>query len=299
MKKYVIGTILLMIIYPLYSQVGVNTENPKGILHIKSKTLPEINNDGVLVDNDGRDGISVSIDDVKRPSASVSLGATNKAFMPNNVALTDARGTGEGVNNPIKNPVEGMVIFNTNRAGVVPNNVVPGLYIFNATQNRWLYCLIGDNLEVNMYSLRSELTLPEINYSLSNFIADSRPLSIVSIGSSDSGIEFIEVQSDAAYAMMLTLSGSIASVNTFKRMVAYVAVVLLNDDNTVNKVLDIAEINPVAFPQGNRSGGVTYPLTLGFDAHRGEKISVRIAASIGVTKWTLQPKETTVVFFKI
>ncbi len=298
MKKIIsCGLLFLFCIYSLYSQVGINVKSPEGALHIKSQTLPA-ENKGVLVGSDGSDGLSLSINDAQYSSASVSLGANNKAFIPNSVALVDARGNASG--NPIKNPVDGMVVYNTARGGEVPNNVIPGLYVFNGALNKWMYCLTeSSNKQTKIYTLYSELTLPNTGaYSATRETSDFAPLKLVAADSS-TPIDYIEVKSDAAYAMMLTLSGSIAAVSSFQRMIVYVAAVSLKNDGTVDKVLDIAEIDPTAFPQGSRNGGVTYPLTLGFDAHRGERISIRVASYTGTTAWTLKPIETSIVFFKI
>jgi hypothetical protein len=302
MKRIIFcGLVFVSSVYSLYSQVGINTESPEGTLHIKSPLLPA-GNKGVLVGNDSDDGISVAIDDTSHPSASVSLGANNKAFMPNSVALVDARGNAAG--NPIKNPVEGMVIYNTVRAGNVPDNVIPGLYVFNAVQNRWMYCIIGlaSGRDVRSYTLDAQLPVPlATGYSVANLTNDYGVFNLVPVGSSSAtSSDYIEVRSDASYAMMLTLSGAISPVSSFQRMVVYVVAVLLKNDGSVDRILDIAEINPVAFPQGSRNGGATYPVTLGFEAHRGDRISIRVASYTGNNaEWTLFPDETSVIFFKI
>jgi hypothetical protein len=303
MKKYILCSLLLIFcISPLYSQTGVNTETPEGALHIKSRTLPA-NNKGVLVGSDGNNGISIAIDNDGHPSASVSLGANNKAFMPNRVALADARGNATG--NPIKNPVDGMVVYNTARAGNVPDNVIPGLYVFNAGQNRWMYCITGSvgNKEARLYTISSSLTLPTTEvYTSANGTTGYAALSLVPVGSSAAPVNYIDIVSNSAYAMMITLSGSIPSVSpaSFQRLVVYVAAVLLKNDGSVDRILDIAEINPVAFDTSvsGRTGGVTYPLTLGFDAQRGDRISIHIASARGAA-WTLLSGETSIIFFKI
>ena len=298
MKKYIICSISFLIfsIYPLFSQVGINTGSPEGPLHVKSQALPQ-SNKGVLIDNDGNGGISVIIDNTAYPSASVSLGASNKAFMPNSVALASALGNATG--NPIKNPVDGMVVYNTARAGEVPDNVIPGLYVFSAAQNRWMYCVTETSNSIT-YTLGSSLTLPKTtSYNITSNYAS---LPLTPVGSSTSA-NYIEVKATAAYALMLTLSGSINPVPTgtsFQGMIVYLAAVLLNDDGT-EEILDIAEINPVAFSKiTNRETGVTYPVTLGFDAQRGQRIAIRISSyDNGSSVWTLLPDETSIVFFKI
>lgn len=297
MKKYFFCNILLIFsIYTLHSQVGVNTESPGGALHVKSRTLPAGNN-GVLVGSDGNDGISVAIDDTSHPSASVSLGASNKAFMPNLVALVDARGNAVG--NPIQNPVDGMVVYNTARAGTVPDNVTPGLYVYNANENRWLYCITEESSRVNYsFTLADALSLKRMaTYSNTNFLDNSDALELIT-GTSLSANSIIEIGSDAAYAVALNLSGSIpnSTGSSYQRMVVYAAVVLLNNDGT-KTILDIAQINPAGFNGSDRK--VTYPVTLGFNARRGDRISILISALNVGPVWTLLPGETLVVFWKV
>lgn len=62
-------------------------------------------------------------------NASLDLGANNKGFLPNRVALT-------GTNSPapLSAHVAGMVVFNTATAGTTPNNVEPGLYLNDGAQ---------------------------------------------------------------------------------------------------------------------------------------------------------------------
>lgn len=294
MKKYFTGVLFFIIgTSSLYSQVGINTESPEGVLHIKSN--PSSENNGVLIDSDGNEGIIIAIDDDRHPSASVSLGASNKAFVPNCVALTDARGTATGVNNPIKNPVDGMVVYNTSRSGAAPNNVIPGLYVYNASQNRWIYCIIesSTNKEFQRLTLSSPLTLPTVSS-----YSDIESYAVLNlIDGASMQTDFIEVKSEAAFALSINLSGTITGTprSDYQRMGIYVAAVLLNNDGS-KTILDIAEINPAAFNGSNRK--VTYPLVLGFNAKRGNRISILISSYSGPT-WTLLPNETSVVFWKI
>lgn len=278
-------------------QVGINTNSPEGVLHVKSDPLST--GKGVLVDTDGKDGILVAIDDERHPSASVSLGGSNKAFMPNLVALTDARGTGTGVNNPIKNPVDGMIVYNTNRAGEIPDNVTPGLYTFNASRNRWMYCLMEESTkELYIFTLEASLPLKRmVSYSDADFLnnySDALVLSSASTGISS----ILEMSSESAYAVALNLSGSIpnSTGSNYLRMVVYVAIALLNSDGT-KTILDVAEINPAGFNGSNRM--VTYPLTLGFNAKRGDRISILISSLNTGPVWTLLPGRTSVAFWKV
>ncbi|MBD8387909.1 hypothetical protein [Dysgonomonas sp. BGC7] len=281
-----------------YSQVGINTESPEGILQIKSDPLSTTK--GVLIDQDGNDGISVAIDDdIFYPSSSISLGGRNKAFMPNRVKLTDVRGTGAGISNPITNPVDGMMVYNTSMGGSPPNNVIPGLYVFNASKNRWIY-LVAQSLGEQGYhsfSLSTALLVPTVA-SYTN-LDGYAPLSLKLNGASTSS-DIIEIGTEAAYSMNISLVGTVTAKNiprleSYSRMGVYIAVVSIADDGT-KSILDIAEINPAAYKGTGRYA--TYPIVLGFGAKKGDKISL-IISTYTSSIWTLLPDETSVVLWKI
>lgn len=59
-------------------------------------------------------------------SAQLEVKATNKGFLPPRIILLGANDI-----TTIATPEEGLVIYNTATAGTSPNNVVPGLYVFN------------------------------------------------------------------------------------------------------------------------------------------------------------------------
>lgn len=277
----------------LYSQVGINTDSPKGVLHIKNSPTSE--NNGILVTSDENDGIILSIEsDNNHPSASINLGSTNKAFKPNSVKLVDSRGASAG--NPIKNPTDGMVVYNTNSAGSVPYNVVPGLYTYNASEGLWMNCISESSINTKFqnFILASPLSLPTVS-SFSD-IENYGVLSLQQEGSF-TPTNYIEVKSEAAYILSVNLSGSVLGTPSsyYKRMGIYVAAVLLNDDGS-KTLLDIAEINPAAYNGNNRK--VTYPLILGFNAKQGSRISLLVSSYTGPS-WTLLQNETSVVFWKI
>jgi len=59
----------------------------------------------------------------------MELGATNKGFLPNRVALTSTNSA-----LPLTAHVLGMLVYNTATAGAAPNDVVPGYYYNNGTK---------------------------------------------------------------------------------------------------------------------------------------------------------------------
>jgi hypothetical protein len=75
-------------------------------------------------------GIGTSTPDA---SAKLEVAASNKGFLPPRVALI-----GTNSANPISNPANGLMVFNTAAAGASPNNVVPGYYYWDGTGQQWV-----------------------------------------------------------------------------------------------------------------------------------------------------------------
>lgn len=70
------------------------------------------------------------------PRGALDVSSATSGFIPPQVALTDLT-----VAAPVLNPqggalANGTLVWNTNTAGVMPNNVSPGLYYWNGT--RWI-----------------------------------------------------------------------------------------------------------------------------------------------------------------
>lgn len=70
------------------------------------------------------------------PEGALDVSSTTSGFIPPQVALTNLT-----VAAPVLNPqggalANGTLVWNTNTAGVMPNNVSPGLYYWNGT--RWI-----------------------------------------------------------------------------------------------------------------------------------------------------------------
>jgi hypothetical protein len=329
MKNYFLGGLLIIIsICSLSAQtddqrVGIGTEQPRGVLHI---TAPETPSDqGLVINSDNNDGITVVLEgerttNTAHPSASVSLDAANKAFLPNRVALVDARGTVGGQpipGQPIQNPVNGMVVYNTQSAGLSPNNVAPGLYVYHENVNKWLRVMstptIDLNAEANVLLLNNVMPVRRMTSAYStatNFLNFLTPTDALSLKKGTDLIgTVIEMEEDAAYAMAINFDG-IHNTNitgtTYERMDFYVAAVRLNQDGS-KTILDIKRFFVPAFSgttEANRRS--TYSASLGFNAKVGERISVYIVGGFvsgtGSTTtriWTLTAEQTTVLFWKI
>ena len=66
-------------------------------------------------------------------SAKLEVNATNKGFLPPRVALTATNSA-----NPITNPANGLMVFNTATAGISPFQVVPGYYYWDGSGTKWV-----------------------------------------------------------------------------------------------------------------------------------------------------------------
>lgn len=83
-------------------------------------------------------------------NANLELAATNKGFLPNRVMLTAIN-----IAAPLSAHIEGMVVYNTNTAGVAPNNVSPGLYYNDGTKWVRLAPALAATTLHNMTAFRS------------------------------------------------------------------------------------------------------------------------------------------------
>lgn len=87
----------------------------------------------VIINNQGNVGIASPSPNL---DAAMELGATNKGFLPNRVALTSTNSA-----LPLTAHVLGMLVYNTATAGAAPNDVVPGYYYNNGT--KWIKFATG------------------------------------------------------------------------------------------------------------------------------------------------------------
>lgn len=135
MKKTLFLVVLLIFSISGYPQVGINTKNPIGELHIDglgnnlagTPTALELDDD-IVIKNDGNGGINVSLGGNVINGASIALRSSNKGFMPNRVALQST------VDNMTISPlVEGTIVYNTNTTNdnVVTTNVNSGYYMYH------------------------------------------------------------------------------------------------------------------------------------------------------------------------
>lgn len=110
---------------------GNGTQNENSLLTIG------VSNDGPAVSPPDVDDIniessgSVGISNISpSPSASLDLGHNNRGILINRVELQATNNA-----NPVNNPANGLLVYNTAVAGAAPNNVIRGFYYWD--NNRW------------------------------------------------------------------------------------------------------------------------------------------------------------------
>lgn len=136
LKKSIFMIIIGLSINMNYGQVGINTTSPQGMLEVNS------NNQGVVLPK-------VQLTDIN-----TALPVVN----PNGVNLSI-----------------GTIVYNTNTAGISPNNVVPGYYfwdgakwvMFSAGQEKNIYTDDGEINELRTISLTNK-----VNFDNNTFVVD-------------------------------------------------------------------------------------------------------------------------------
>lgn len=66
-------------------------------------------------------------------SAKLDVTSTNKGFLPPRIALTALNSA-----SPVTNPATGLLIFNTETIGSIPNQVTPGYYYWDGVNSKWV-----------------------------------------------------------------------------------------------------------------------------------------------------------------
>ncbi|WP_223559265.1 phage tail protein [Chryseobacterium lathyri] len=132
-KKLIILTAISFSILG-FSQVGINTANPQGILNVDgakdnpasgAPTAAQQLND-FTVTNTGNVGVGTT---TPNSNAALDVTSPNKGVKLPSVALVATNDS-----SPLSAHIGGMIVYNTATAGTVPNNVIPGLYVNDGTK---------------------------------------------------------------------------------------------------------------------------------------------------------------------
>jgi hypothetical protein len=70
---------------------------------------------------------------VRSSSALLELNSATQGFLPPRVALVANNNSAA----PVNAPADGLIVYNTATSGTAPNNVTPGLYMWNGTVSLW------------------------------------------------------------------------------------------------------------------------------------------------------------------
>ena len=155
MKKNLLFIVILTALNTLTidaqtNNVGVGTDAPTNRLTVNGNASVGTGYIGISAPVNGaiiesNVGIGSSSPNV---NASLELGANNKGFLPNRVALTATN-----LAAPLTAHVQGMVIYNMATAGTSPNNVTPGLYYNDGT--KWVRLGVMATTLVNVTASRA------------------------------------------------------------------------------------------------------------------------------------------------
>lgn len=235
MKKKLLLLMGIFSLGMLNAQMSINTQTPQGIFHIDAldNTSGTTNTkDDVIIASDGNTGVNVAIGGLPVKGASISLHSINKGFLPNRVALVS---TMDVVTVP--SPVTGMVVYNTQAAGIYPYNTLPGYYLY--TGYKW------ERLRTNAYLGVSETrTLKTAATSTST--TDSGVGTTLDFGN-------LTIFEDGAYAFSFNVyatSSTTAIPDAIKRGILYIYVLKKSEGQSSFSNYKTIEVNPSLFPNG-------------------------------------------------
>lgn len=270
------------------AQVGINTKSPQGIFHIDplSNTAGGVGLlDDFIVANDGKGGVSVALGATPSVNASLSMNDPNQGFLPNRVELTSVTDK-----TTVPNPVQGMIVYNTGRRGVFPDNTIPGIYVYNGT--KWL------RMQTNSYTglrekilLKTDLALQAAN------AASALETSTLDFGN-------ITIKEDGGYAFSLNLDMTATSgtelggnaSNSILRPQIYLFIYKKTAGETTFSKVDVAELNTPIYRGTNR---ITASIVLGCTAYAGDQIQIRVGATLSYTTGKLNKTYTYTSYWKV
>lgn len=225
--KYITLLILsIVVLSPVFGQIGINTQNPKGVFHIDAKGDNSVLND-LLVTTDGLGGVNMGLGAIPTISSQLTLSDTNKALRLNRVALKSII---DKVTIPA--PQRGLIVYNT----TINESLTEAIYYYSGY--RWV------RLETTPYD-------GEIINQRNLFVgAKTEPISGNDvIAGKHGGVELqftniegegIKVLEDGSYAFAFRLYGSPNKfTNATEKGRFYIFMVRKSD----SKLLDSAELD--------------------------------------------------------
>lgn len=296
-KLRLIICFLVFCVLEINAQIGINTENPQSLFHIDASGnnsitgVPSLvqNKDDFLVrlDNEGQVNVGIGVLPASDTRTQLELGANDKAFMTNNVALS---GTNDLVTVP--NPIDGMFVYNTVSGGSMNNRVVPGLYYFEGGE--WHLILIS--------SLGESLTLKDLQSDVTTRLNLN---SSTQVGAEDMDFGSINIYESGSYAFSFRLYGSTSNDSPEAVRGIFYIWLYVND-----VLIDFAEMNTPAFINNQP---ISYSVTLGASVNIGDAITFKLSkfgvdtGSIDYSKrsWTLKAApgqniaKTTMIYWKL
>jgi hypothetical protein len=263
MNKYILIIIVVLFSYnTLYSQIGINTETPKGILHIDALGNNPINTNPSIIQQ--KDDVVFSLDSNGIPSmvigktpdgksTQLELTDPNKAFLPNRVSLKSTTDI-----TTVPNPIDGMIVYNTNnRGGATITDVNPGLYLFY--NNEWHYLLTNNSGSVNFRKLQTAVTTSACSST------DYNCASLLNYGSP------LVIEEEGAYGFSMRFFGS-SDQTTTGPIRLYIYIWVLANGIPV----DVAELNPTIFPKAEGANG-TYSVTMSGNFKKGDVVTFKLS----------------------
>lgn len=264
-KYSLIAFIVLFITIHAHAQIGVNIESPIGMFNA-SGTKADVSDDLIVdVDSQKKD-VVLGLGANPIDQAQIYLSNTNKAFIPNKVALTSTLDI-----TTVPNPKDGMLVFNTNIT-TGNNKVQKGLYEFIDAKWQYLYLSSFVGGKVNQLDLKT------------NHVTTQRGATDFGVAADNMAFDDIVIKEAGAYAFSFRLYGYIQlapgghfETNGFDRGTFYIWLIKGNG----NVAIDVAELNPVLY----QNSTTTYSVTLGGQFNVGDVVKIRLFV-YPVANWT-------------
>ncbi len=215
--------------------LGVGTINPSQKIH--------------LVGNQYTTGLSkIGGNTTITSSAQLELADSNKAFLPNRVALNSSTDIVT-----VPNPVEGMIVYNTNATADMPI----GLSYYNGKNWTRLVTRLPEST-INLLDLQSICT------STANDATQTQKGAVMNVGS-------ITIPENGSYAFAFRLYGSLKTKPPVANMIFYYIALLSN-----GVLQDTAEMDIIAGSNDN-ANFLSYSVTLGATLKAGDVVTFRLS----------------------